>query len=74
MGGRESVREGGGDQDSERTITTKHHTWFGTYLLFIVNLSMRIVDNKQLNYICVATLRSKMKSCLTILYTVKTVI
>ena len=56
------VRE---DGDSERTITMKHHTWFSTYFVFIVNLSTRI--SKQFNHIGVATARSTMKSCLTIL-------
>ena len=70
-GGREGGRERecervrGWDGDSERTITMKHHTWFSTYFVFIVNLSMRI--NKQFNHIFVATVRSKMKSCPTIL-------
>ena len=56
---------GGGDKDSERTITMKHYTWFSTYFVLCVNLSTRI--NKQFNHICVATTRSMMKSCLTIL-------
>ena len=56
---------GGVDGDRERTIMTKHHTWFSTYIDFIVNLSTRI--NKQFNHICVAILRSTIKSCPTIL-------
>ena len=55
--------EGGGD--SERSITTKHHRWFSTYIVLIVKPSTRI--NKQFNDISVATPRSIMKSCLTIL-------
>ena len=65
MGGRKSVEEWKTDGDSERTITMKHHTWFSTYFVFIVNLSTRI--NKQFNHICLASVRSMMKSCLTIL-------
>ena len=54
-----NVREG------DRTIAMKHHRWFSTYIVFIVNLSTTI--NKQFNHICVATARSKMKSCPTTL-------
>ena len=57
--------EGGGGGDSERTIMMKHHIWFSTYFVFIVNLSTRI--NKQFNHISVATDRSMIKSCLIIL-------
>ena len=62
---REWVGRGGGDGDSDRNITMKHHTWFSTYIVFIVNLSTRI--NKQFNHICVATTRSVMESCPTTL-------